>query len=205
MSRSASSSMRESSSATYRPVAERLRTEHDRVPTQRDITVLVAEVASLAPFGTRLDTPGVAALADQYLSDVTMICATHGGIVDGLAAGRLSVLFGSLEGESSSRASLAAFRTAIELRERTKSLVLEARRRGLRAEPPFGIGIASGTCDVGVFGGEIQKTFTAIGVAPAARRRAPHRSRRRRDRVRRRQSRSRRRRGALRRSRTRFT
>jgi signal transduction histidine kinase/CheY-like chemotaxis protein len=142
-----------------------LRREPVPSPSRREVTVLVASLSPLTHLAARLDGEGVSALANEHYTAVAMICAAHDGVIDGLAGGRISVLFGATNGCSSRDAVRSAVRAAFEIRDRVRLLDTEARRRGATSEAPAGIAIATSTCDVGVFGGALRKTFTALGAA----------------------------------------
>jgi class 3 adenylate cyclase len=150
-----------------RPVIERLLRGPDgarQSPVRRQVAVLVTELSTLAVFGERLEEPGVAAVVNEYLGAVSTICAARGGVIDGLTGGRLSVLFGALDDGTLAEAADSAVHAAFEVRDKTLQLNADARRRGLRAEQLRGIGIGSGPCMVGAFGGDALRAYTAIGA-----------------------------------------
>ncbi|CAN5732834.1 hypothetical protein BH11MYX4_BH11MYX4_01650 [soil metagenome] len=151
-----------------RAVVAKLRRAPDgarALPVRRPVVVLVTELTALAAFGDRLDEPVVAVIVNDYLGAISTICAAHGGVVDGLAGGRVSVLFGAIDGVAPVAAAWAAVETAAELREKMLQLNADARRRGLAHDGRRGIGIASGTCVFGAFGNDTLRAYTAIGEA----------------------------------------
>jgi signal transduction histidine kinase/DNA-binding response OmpR family regulator len=144
-------------------LAELGRAPQEREPKRREVTILATDLGVLSSLGSRLDAGAVTTLANRYCADVTAICTAHGGIVDGLSGGRVSVLFGGGPTDNAESAAIGAMTAAIEIRKKARELGVDARRRGVHEDVGRGIGIASGACDVGVFGSEEQKAFTALG------------------------------------------
>jgi signal transduction histidine kinase/DNA-binding response OmpR family regulator len=132
---------------------------------KRHLTVLVTELTALSALGD-LQEPSLASLANEYLGAISTVAAARGGTIDGLTGGRVSILFGAPLGATREGAALAAFETAVEIRSRTTQLAADAYRRGVRANPGRGIGLASGPCLVGAFGNDALRAYTAIGPAP---------------------------------------
>jgi signal transduction histidine kinase/class 3 adenylate cyclase len=153
-----------------RAVVDSLRSSPDARggPERRQVTVLVTELCALSEFADRLDDPGLARLADEYLGAISVISAARGGTIDGLTGGRVSILFGAPLDTTPEDAATAAFQAALEIRAKTAQLGADARRRGLTVESGKGIGLASGRCLVGAFGNETLRAYTAIGSATRA-------------------------------------
>jgi len=134
---------------------------------QRAITVLVADVVGWTPAGDRLSPQQLSGVLDDYLGAVATIAAAHGGTIDSLAGGRVSVLFGAPEPAAPEVSAWSAVKAAFELRARLLELAAGARRRGLDNAWRIRVGVASGMCLVGALGGELLRTYTAVGPAVA--------------------------------------
>jgi signal transduction histidine kinase/CheY-like chemotaxis protein len=135
--------------------------EQGRAPDERHVTVLVIEVSGWAGGGGQLARLG--GVLDEYLASAAVIAAAHGGTIDSLAGGRVSILFGAPEPSTPEQSSWAAVQAAFDLRRKLLELGAAARRRGLPGEWRSRAGIASGPCLVGALGGESLRAYTAVG------------------------------------------
>lgn len=150
-----------------RPVLEALRRSGRAgiAPVRRPVTVLVTELATLAALAERFDEPTLATMADEHFGAVCGICTARGGTIDGLSGASISALFVATEDCSAEQAAWSALQAAFEIRQKMLELAAAARRRGIAEDQLRGIGIASGSCLIGAFGGETLRSYTAIGQA----------------------------------------
>ncbi len=118
-----------------REVRAAARRGHDtNIPeTKRSIVVLVTELELLQDLGDRFDERTGAALVNDHLCEVQAICDARGGVIDGLATGRISVLFGAFADTQPEDTALAATETAFELQDAERRLAADLRRRGSEA------------------------------------------------------------------------
>ncbi len=148
------------------PVVETLaRGAFEKRPSykSRSVTLLVADIAGMPSMG---EGHGLALsrVIDEYLDAVASIAASRGGTIDSLAGARASILFGAPQACGEQEGALSAVQVAIEMRAKLSELAAGARRRGVANDFRSRIGIDSGVCLVGAFGGESLRAYTAIGA-----------------------------------------
>ena len=127
--------------------------------SEREISVVFADLAGFTAFSERHPTADVAAMLDTYFEiAIPAAAGEHGGDVQRLLGDALMVCFNVLD-DQPDHAERAA-RAAIAIRDRTA---------GLGAEHPhwprFRIGVNSGVAVVGVIGTGGGRSFTVIGDA----------------------------------------
>lgn len=150
-----------------RAVAERvLRGEFgDEGRTERRrITVLCAGVSGFTDFTDQLEPEDLAALTNDYLREITACAVAHGGTVDRVTVEGVTVFFGAPQEMSLPEQARAGAQTALEMRHRVRELGATWRRRGASARPDLSAGVFTGYCTVGVFGGDVLRSYTAIGT-----------------------------------------
>jgi signal transduction histidine kinase/DNA-binding response OmpR family regulator len=137
--------------------------EPGRTADERHVTVLVVEVSGWAAGGVQLARLG--STLDEYLGSAAAIAATHGGTIDSLAGGRVSIVFGAPEASRPEQSAWAAVQAAFELHRKLLELGAAARRRGLPSAFKSRAAIAAGSCLVGALGGDTLRAYTAVGAA----------------------------------------
>jgi signal transduction histidine kinase/CheY-like chemotaxis protein len=132
---------------------------------RRDVTVLVADFRRSTTDAGKPDPEKLAADLSDYLGEVAVIAAARGGTVDSLAGGRASIVFGAPDPCPPGVGAWSAVEAAMQMRVKAEERCASARRRGVAADWQTRIGLSSGTCVVGAFGGDLLRMYTAVGCA----------------------------------------
>jgi adenylate cyclase len=130
---------------------------------RRKITVLCAGVFGLADLPDQLEPEELVALTNEYLREITAAAVSYGGTVDRVTLEGIVVLFGAPQEMSLPDQAWAGAQTAIIMRRRVRDLGSTWRRRGVSARPDLSVGLFTGFCTVGVFGGDVLRSYTAVG------------------------------------------
>lgn len=133
---------------------------HERL----EVTLLFADMVGSTQLAESVHPDVLARILDAYLRDMTTLAHAHGGTVSSVAGDGLLVIFGAPEQCAPEVQAAQAARAAFAMRGRIAALTTE-----LSDEAPFDlqvrIGLNTGTCAVGVFGSDTQRTYTAMGRA----------------------------------------
>lgn len=132
---------------------------HDR----REVTLLFADMVGSTQLAESLHPDALAGVLDAYLRDMTTLAHAHGGTVGSVAGDGLLVIFGAPEHCAPAVHAGKAAQAAFAMRARVS--VLGAELGGEASGLQVRIGLNTGTCAVGVFGSDTQRTYTAIGTA----------------------------------------
>jgi class 3 adenylate cyclase len=130
---------------------------------RRKITVMAAELVGVAELTEQLEPEEFSVTLNELLRELTAAVLESGGTMDRLTNSGLLVLFGAPQAMEVPEQAMAAVRTALAVRRRVQDLAASARRRGASGELTVRVGINTGFCTVGAFGGDLQRRYTAVG------------------------------------------
>lgn len=125
---------------------------------RQEVTVLAADLVGFTTLADRLAPDTLADVLNAYLHEMTTLANAHGGTVGSIAGDGMIVLFGAPEPSEPEEQARAAGRAAFAMQGRV------ARLRGGGDALALRIGINTGSCAVGAFGSDAQRTYTAIGL-----------------------------------------
>jgi signal transduction histidine kinase/class 3 adenylate cyclase len=131
---------------------------------RRKVTLLFVDMVGFTDLTDRLEPEDVSVLLNEFLCEMTAAAVAHGGTVDKFMGDEVMVVFGApgvgdVEGDA-----WAAIATAAAMRTGVRALGAGWRRRGVARDLDVRIGINTGYCTLGVFGSDIQRSYTAIGA-----------------------------------------
>lgn len=130
---------------------------------RRWLTVAFVDLVGFTELASRVDAETLAPLLDEYLAGVCELALRQGGEVTKVLGDGVLVAFG-LEGRVDRRAAAAgAVRFCEGLPPLLDALARDWRARGDLVELQVRVGIASGHCTVGDWGGACYRDFTMIG------------------------------------------
>jgi class 3 adenylate cyclase len=140
--------------------------ERDPASGRRDrrwLTVAFVDLVGFTELATRVEAETLAPLLDDYLAGVCELALRQGGEVTKVLGDGVLVAFG-LDGPLDRRAAAAgAVRFCQGLSPLLDALARDWRARGEPVELQVRVGIASGHCTVGDWGGSGYRDFTMIG------------------------------------------
>jgi signal transduction histidine kinase/class 3 adenylate cyclase/CheY-like chemotaxis protein len=131
---------------------------------RRRITLLFADMVGSTDLTDHLEPEDVALLINELLCEMTAVAIAHGGTVDKFTGDGVMVLFGAAGTEGPEAQAWAAVEAARAMRAGVRALGATWRRRGVDRDLDLRIGINTGHCTLGVFGSEVQQSYTAIGT-----------------------------------------
>ena len=128
----------------------------------RELTVLFCDIREFTALSENLTPRDLSAMMNAYLTPMTSIIHYYHGTVDKYVGDSIMAFWGApLPNEHHARDGVDA---ALTMQEKIPALTKEFRNRGW-PELAIGIGINSGTMNVGDMGSEFRKAYTVLGDA----------------------------------------
>jgi class 3 adenylate cyclase len=134
------------------------------VATERKkLTIFFSDIVNFTATTERMQPEALAALLNEYLTEMATIAIEHGGTVDKFIGDAILVFFGDPESRGEIEDAKACVSMAIAMQRRLGAL--NAKWRGAGIEQPFRarMGINTGFCNVGNFGSDDRMDYTIIG------------------------------------------
>ena len=128
----------------------------------RELTVLFADIRSFTTISEALSAADLKALLNRFFTPMTRIIFDRRGTIDKYVGDMIMAFWGApvRDAEHADHAIAAA----LDMLEAVKALRIEFAREGL-PEVSIGIGINSGTMNVGDMGSQYRRAYTVIGDA----------------------------------------
>ena len=136
-----------------------------QISTERKkLTIFFSDVVNFTSTTERMQPEELAALLNEYLTEMSQIAIRHGGSVNKFIGDAILVFFGDLKTQGAAEDACACLRMAFEMQRRLAELNVKWRRQGI--EQPFRsrMGINTGYCNVGNFGSDERMDYTIIGA-----------------------------------------
>jgi len=129
-------------------------------PRRTEITVMFSDVRGFTTISEKLDAQELAALLNEYLTEMTRIVFDRGGTLDKYIGDAVMAFWGAPIEESNH--AVRACRAAVEMMQRLAPL---QRRWHAEGKPPvdIGIGLNTGVASVGNMGSSLRYGYTALG------------------------------------------
>ena len=130
---------------------------------RKKLTVFFSDVVNFTETTEKLESEELTNLLNHYLTEMSRIALKFGGTIDKYIGDAIMIFFGDPELRGVKEDAVACVRMAIAMLRRMRELRSEWQELG--AERPFQlrIGINTGFCTVGNFGGEDRMDYTIIG------------------------------------------
>ncbi len=131
---------------------------------RKKLTIFFSDIKDFTATTERLQPEELAAILNEYLTEMSAIALEHGGTVDKFIGDAILVFFGDPESKGVEEDARACLRMAVAMQRRLARLDMEWRKRGI--ENPFKarMGINTGYCNVGNFGSAERMEYTIIGA-----------------------------------------
>src|SRR6185312_6070481 len=104
------------------------------------------------------------ALLNEYLTEMSMIAAAHGGTVNKFIGDAILVFFGDPDSRGAVEDAKACLTMALDMQRRLAELNVQWRQRGIAEPFRVRMGINTGFCNVGNFGSDDRMDYTIIGA-----------------------------------------
>jgi adenylate cyclase len=131
--------------------------------SRKKLTIFFSDVVNFTETTEKLESEELTNLLNNYLTEMSRIALKFGGTIDKYIGDAIMIFFGDPESRGVKEDALACVRMAIAMLRRMRELRSEWQEMG--AERPFQlrIGINTGFCTVGNFGGADRMDYTIIG------------------------------------------
>ena len=129
-------------------------------PKKTEITVMFSDIRGFTSISEKLDAQELAALLNEYLTDMTQIVFRHNGTLDKYIGDAVMAFWGAPfeEPGHATHACHAALEMIARLKEMQKKWSAEG-----RARLEIGVGLNTGVASVGNMGSELRYGYTALG------------------------------------------
>jgi adenylate cyclase len=131
--------------------------------SRKKLTVFFSDVVNFTETTDKLESEELTNLLNHYLTEMSRIALQFGGTIDKYIGDAIMIFFGDPESKGAKEDALACLHMAIAMRQRMSERRSEWKDLG--AERPFQLrmGINTGYCTVGNFGGEDRMDYTIVG------------------------------------------
>ena len=131
--------------------------------SRKKLTIFFSDVVNFTETTDKLESEELTNLLNHYLTEMSRIALKFGGTIDKYIGDAIMIFFGDPESKGVQEDAIACVRMAIAMLGRMRELRSEWQELG--AERPFQlrIGINTGYCTVGNFGGADRMDYTIVG------------------------------------------
>jgi adenylate cyclase len=129
-------------------------------PRKTDITVMFSDVRGFTTISEKLDAQELAALLNEYLTEMTQIVFRHNGTLDKYIGDAVMAFWGAPFEDP--KHATEACHASLEMIARLKEMQNKWRAEG-RPVLDIGVGLCTGVASVGNMGSELRYGYTALG------------------------------------------
>lgn len=131
--------------------------------SRKKLTVFFSDVVNFTETTDKLESEELTNLLNHYLTEMSRIALKFGGTIDKYIGDAIMIFFGDPESKGVKEDAIACVRMAIAMLRRMRELRSEWEELGAERSFELRIGINTGYCTVGNFGGEDRMDYTIIG------------------------------------------
>jgi adenylate cyclase len=132
-------------------------------PERRRLTLFFSDVVGFTAAADRMEPEDLAALLNEYLSEMTRIAEGFGATINQFVGDGIMMFFGAPEATTDQDHALRAVRMATAMQRRMSELSAKWFSAGIQTPFRIRIGLNTGTASVGDFGSGGRITYSAIG------------------------------------------
>jgi class 3 adenylate cyclase len=137
--------------------------QEDTLPERRKLTLFFSDVVGFTETADQMEPEDLAALLNEYLSEMVAIAARFGATVNQFVGDGIMAFFGAPESTDDRDHALRCVRMALAMQKRLDELRQKWFAEGIGNPFHVRIGINTGVASVGDFGSQGRMTYTAIG------------------------------------------
>jgi class 3 adenylate cyclase/PAS domain-containing protein len=130
---------------------------------RKKMTIFFSDIAGFTETTDLLESEELTSLLNQYLTEMSSIALEYGATIDKFVGDAIMLFFGDPETRGAKEDAIACVKMAIAMQQRMRELQSEWRERGQEHVFQLRIGVNTGYCTVGNFGGEDRVDYTIIG------------------------------------------
>jgi class 3 adenylate cyclase len=135
------------------------------IHTQRKkLTIFFSDIQDFTGLTLSMQPEEVAALLNDYLTEMSAIALKRGGTVDKFIGDAILVFFGDPRSWGTAEDALACLKMAADMQRRLAELNVKWRKTGIERPLRVRMGINTGFCNVGNFGSATRMDYTVIGA-----------------------------------------
>lgn len=131
---------------------------------RRNLTIFFSDVEGFTNASDELDPEQLAALLNEYLSEMAVIADQHGATLNQFVGDGIMIFFGAPTATNDEDHALRAVRMSLQMQKRMAELQQAWFKRGFQRPFRIRIGINTGYCSVGDFGSQGRAVYSAIGL-----------------------------------------
>jgi adenylate cyclase len=131
--------------------------------SRKKLTIFFSDIADFTATTDDLESEELTTLLNHYLTEMSQIALAHGATIDKYIGDAILAFFGDPESRGVKEDAMACVNMATAMQSRMRTLQAEWHDRGLQKPFQLRIGINTGYCTVGNFGGEDRMDYTIIG------------------------------------------
>ena len=133
-------------------------------PERRNLTLFFSDVEGFTNASDELDPERLAALLNEYLSEMAVIAERHGATLNQFVGDGIMIFFGAPTATNDQDHALRAVRMSLEMQRRMADLQQAWFKRGFQKPFRIRIGLNTGYASVGDFGSQGRAVYSAIGL-----------------------------------------
>ena len=133
-------------------------------PERAKLTMFFSDVEGFTNASDELDAEELAALLNEYLSEMSAIAERYGATITQLVGDGIMLFFGAPTTTGEKDHALRAVRMSLDMQKRMSELQPAWFKRGFQRPFRIRIGINTGYASVGDFGSRGRMVYTAIGI-----------------------------------------
>jgi len=133
-------------------------------PQRRKLSIVFSDIEGFTALSEQVDPEVLAAMLDEYLSEMMTIADRYGGTVNQIVGDGMMIFFGAPQVTNDRDHALRAVRMALDMQTRVREMASVWDRIGLPRRIRIRIGINTGYASVGDFGSVGRKLYSGIGL-----------------------------------------
>jgi class 3 adenylate cyclase len=130
---------------------------------RKKLTVFFSDIAGFTETTDKMESEDLTTLLNHYLTEMSKVALEHGATIDKYIGDAIMMFFGDPETRGVKEDAVACAKMAIAMQKRMRELEAHWRTAGIETPLRCRIGIHTGYCTVGNFGGEDRMDYTIIG------------------------------------------
>ena len=130
---------------------------------RKKLTVFFSDIAGFTETTDKMESEDLTTLLNHYLTEMSKVALEHGATIDKYIGDAIMIFFGDPETRGVKEDAIACVKMAIAMQKRMRELGEHWRTAGIERPLRCRIGIHTGYCTVGNFGGEDRMDYTIIG------------------------------------------
>ena len=132
--------------------------------SRRKLTLFFSDIKDFTPITELMEPEDMANLLNEYLTEMHIIANQYGGVVPNIKGDELFIFFGAPEKRDDKENALHCVQMAVAMQKRMLELKDKWFNEGISKPLRLRCGINTGMVNVGGFGSETRKDYTAFGM-----------------------------------------